>query len=58
MSDERRRRIVADVPDPPPVNTQVIKAVADEAREWRKSYATQTAPMEEITPTDLKLRAK
>jgi hypothetical protein len=58
MSDERRPKVVAKVPEPPPVDTQVLKVVVDEARAWRESYAAQTAPMEEITPTDLKVRAK
>jgi hypothetical protein len=58
MSGERRPKIVTDVPDPPVVDTQVLEVVLDEAREWRESYVAQTAPMEEITPSDLKVRAK
>ena len=58
-TDQNKRvKLVQEVPDPPQLTPAVLRRVNEEARAWHEAFTRQTASMEVITAEDLKVRAR
>lgn len=51
-------KLATDVPDPPPITSEMLEELKREAVEWRKAIAAAARAMENLTAEDLRTRCR